>query len=588
MKNIMVLLVCTLGFCCQQSKPTTGEDQQEGNLSDFMVSAPSSVSFTYPPQPKSDYVPKGNRYATEEDAKIIHNANPGDYIIDTPTTGKPKNSIYIHPNQKNDFKLGPGQKILIMGGDYGFIQLHLPRCEGTESNPIVITNFNGQVRIRGSLRKGASPRFLIGNGIENFKLTGKYDPVAQTGDENFQGHLKGYSFNHGTYGFMMDQEWENTNRAGLTVEAQTTFEIEYIEVANGGFAGLSIKNDNPSNPSQPMNIDIHDCFIHDTGSEGIYAGYFRTSEKQHKITGKIHHNRFVRCGTEAIQVGNQGDSCDIYNNVIVAANTTWKSPFQRFHDNGVQLKYKEGTGRFRNNILLGCGGNFMYISFDDKGGVPSRSRPVIIENNLFAYARYLGVFIAKGTDSITPVIFRSNYWSNLEYEYDEVYTDRNKTNCIFKSAGDNTIKISGNIYDTKEVITNQDLLADANTRARTIQMPQFKNSGFPRDFDYRKIEIWSAKIGENDRFTATYPDRSLKGQPNYYKKGDFCLKNSKIYLNVFEGDPMENHGVDPEKDDGTYWVQQVWEKPDGSMCPYPPDNFKLTEDALYSNVGMGL
>jgi hypothetical protein len=86
------------------------------------------------------------RIASALDLKKITNANVGDIIISGPTRID-NNKKIISIDEYFEKKLLPGQKILIAGGDYDAIWIECI-ASGTKNKPIIITNYNGQVKAK--------------------------------------------------------------------------------------------------------------------------------------------------------------------------------------------------------------------------------------------------------------------------------------------------------------------------------------------------------------------------------------------------------------------------------------------------------
>ena len=103
------------------------------------------------------------------------------------------------------------------------------------------------------------------------------------------------------------------------------FELFGLDVDGAGFAGLSAKTD--PNPSMPwfwrengweMYLDIHHCTFRNTVGEGVYIGYFDTSEKEgvnadgetvryhaHIIRDlRVYRCSFIQNGYDSVQINN--------------------------------------------------------------------------------------------------------------------------------------------------------------------------------------------------------------------------------------------------------------------------------------------
>ena len=148
------------------------------------------------------------RIATAQDKKTIPNANPGDIIVSGFTRIYDKKTI-ISVGEKFEDKIFPGTKILIKGGKYDAIWLEC-NAIGSKKNPIVITNYDGQVETK----------HIKIAGLSHFKLTGKYDPQGKTGDSRFKGHARGYAYSQEQYGFYINNQWHNKSKFLLEVTSK--------------------------------------------------------------------------------------------------------------------------------------------------------------------------------------------------------------------------------------------------------------------------------------------------------------------------------------------------------------------------------
>lgn len=226
-------------------------------------------------------------------------------------------------------------RLYIPAGNYTYMRIgNLPNRCGDNQKPLIITNLGGQVRVGGL---GFYYVMSISGGC-NWKLTGKYDPAEETGDINYPGHADGaYANSQGTYGILVDDAYSacedgqegcpynlttcaSTNcpnkATGLTISSNapasqpqpptSDFEISYVEIRDTGFAGLSAKTDNNQNlPCSPeagklcssmtnytmRNVKIHDLYIHDVLSEGMYLGSTQNSAAQHSFENLRVYNK---------------------------------------------------------------------------------------------------------------------------------------------------------------------------------------------------------------------------------------------------------------------------------------------------------
>lgn len=445
----------------------------------------------------------GHRLATTQDALRIKNANEGDLLI----TGSNWGTAQIQNNEFRGFKptLGPGQKILVKGGTYEFIWWNMPDVIGTKENPVIITNYEGQVILKKSTDTGAplKDRFAC-FGMQNFKVTGKYDPVAKTGDKRYQGHDGpwGYSFLHGRYGFVMDGNWEEGTAAFKG--NQTFYEVEYTEVCNGHFAGFSLKNDETPTPLVWMDIDIHDNFLRDIFSEPFYIGKNVTNCSQHGVKGKVHHNLIVRAGTESIQFSNIINRVDVYNNTQIMSSCNWKNAFQDSQNNANQFGVKQGFFVYKGNLVWGSAKKHGDIGIVDNAcDPPDANLPVLIAQNTFAFSRGRSWYLFDNTDLITPLIFDDNDFHLVDSHTNEMYIDENLTDIIRHDRDDAPVHVTNNRYTAgKTFIAGNAATVNTNNTTYTFPWAQFEGSGFHSQFNPLQYEMWAEKMGSNPQFNS--------------------------------------------------------------------------------------
>jgi len=191
--------------------------------------------------------------------------------------------------------IGPGDTLLISAGDRG--RLVFKDITGTEEEPVIIVNEGGIVKIDADeLEAGI---YLLG--CEHVRLTGTGDPDIYYGFEIFNAKTGGGK--------------------GITVrEFSKNIEIDHIEIHDIDGSGISYKT-SKATETRPGWIQhgthIHDTYIHDVTTEGMYIGKYIKGGTEAELDGvNIYNNRIERCGWEAIQVSNGfGDVYVHHNNV---------------------------------------------------------------------------------------------------------------------------------------------------------------------------------------------------------------------------------------------------------------------------------
>lgn len=260
-----------------------------------------------------------------------------------------------------------GAKLAISPGDTLCLQagtkrsLKLLNINGTADKPVVIINCGGQVVISNT---DYHYGFEIANS-RHFRLTG-------TGHQEF------------AYGIKVANTARGIN--GLSIGALSTdFEVDHVEVANAGYAGIMSKTDPGCDGTATRdkfvqrNSIFHDNYIHDVHGEGFYIGnsfYVNGQRKDcngeeirlppHNLEGvKVYNNIVRNTGYDAIQVGCAITDCEIFNNTIENFGTRNTET----QNQGIQInpgtsgvvynnliKNGSGTGIFMNGI----GGNLVF------------------------------------------------------------------------------------------------------------------------------------------------------------------------------------------------------------------------------------
>jgi hypothetical protein len=256
-------------------------------------------------------------------------------------------------------KISPGDTICLQAGTKR--SLKLLNFQGTPEKPLVFINCGGQVVI-------TNPDYHYGFEI----LNSKYFKLTGTGHPDY------------TYGIKIASTAKNIT--GLNLKDQSSdFEVDHIEIANAGYAGIMSKTD-PScdgttsrDSFTQRNISFHDNYIHDVQGEGFYIGnsfYVNGQRKKcngeeirilpHNIEGvKIYNNIIENTGYDGIQVGCVIKDCEVYNNSI----TNYGTRKVATQNQGIQVnpgtsgnvynnlvKNGSGTGIFMN----GMGGNLVF------------------------------------------------------------------------------------------------------------------------------------------------------------------------------------------------------------------------------------
>jgi len=518
------------------------------------------------------------RYSTVADTKSIHNANIGDLIISGSTEiAKGLGAIYIHLNE--NWRINPGNKILIKGGVYEWVAIY-NISSGTSNQPIIITNYDGQVETK---------EFIVA-GLSNFKLTGKYDPKNKTGDVNFKGHASGYAYSQGKYGIYINNQWTSTERFLLSINGSndekkvdypcTNYEIEFIESGNGGYSNV-LKWDNKQGFVD--NVKIHDCYFHDTGGEGIYLGNTDWGKPQQVFMNlSFYNNRLLRCGLDGLQLNRIGENAKIFNNVI-DGGFNWKAPFMEWQDFGASLSFVNGNSFFKNNVIINGSGAFFQSHFRPEPWYLSKSKlkgTISIENNLCLETKSgVGVYLGPVKESLTGININisNNDFDKWKYRYGEVYPKLYDQPYIIYSFYNGKVKLTNNRWDGGEkkyhIIKSQGNiipLSENNTMG-VVNDVEFENY-FGNGYNDIFLEMWAPfiTVDEKQKTFITY----LPGQ--------FVSFKSKIYRCI-----NKNENIMPgiHKNWRFYWELQLFE---GGKYSYPPDDVRIKKNNYHNKLNRGL
>jgi hypothetical protein len=518
------------------------------------------------------------RIATAQDKKTIPNANPGDIIV-SGYTRIYDNKKVISVGDKFEDKIFPGTKILIKGGKYDAIWLEC-NASGSKNNPIVITNYEGQVETR----------HIKIAGLSHFKLTGKYDPKEKTGDYRFKGHEGGYAYSQEQYGFYINNQWQSTSKFLLEVTSKkikntekrqmsSAFELEFIESGNGGYSNV-FKANNEKYISEY--ISIHDCYIHDTNGEGIYLGNTSTKGEQGVFRNiEIYNNRILRTGLDALQLVQVGGKAKIHNNVL-DGGMKWRTAFMDSQNFGASLSFVSGGVEFYNNVIIN-GGNATFQVFLEKESWYEKNdlgKAVDIYNNLFMSSKtglgaYLGPY--KAVLDHTTLILRENDFIANGFQYEKLDEDKEASEYAIIGGYAGAVSLLNNRWfkGEKKVdfhSTNfKSQYQASNNNPASIEIPEFENYA-TNNYGFKYFEQWADKLNLG----------SQKGKPAPYVQGDVVVWKSRIYL-CTQSHAQVEPGIAPSWEQ--YWRQLKFNNGKSAL---PADDVRLKKNNLHAKKGRGV
>lgn len=527
-----------------------------------------------------------NGVADADLANKYPQVNVGDYIY---FNGVGNNSA-IYAQNNGSPTISYPNKILIRGDHYQAISINCAQVNGNNNNQrIPISNFMGQVYVS---------HYLFFSGGSFWRLTGAYEPSLGLGSAYYEGcHQNNstvdFGFSNGNYGIWASREWidEGTNLLRVSGTA-TGFEIDHIEISDGGFSGLMLKYDDMDIHSMD-DVELHHLYIHDIGSEGMYIGSTQ-SDPQHVFNNlHIHHCAILRTGGESIQIGQQSGGCLVEHNVLWGA-FDWLSPFNRWQDNVFQLGARNGDITIRNNILLGAAGNAFSAFSRPKTGIVPNGLPITLEKNLIWCSRSsIGVYQGGPSDGVTPWVWKDNYAGKFFFDWDRVYTTAVNQSHIVAIGIQNsaiTTSVTGNRFDATRSSfytlwgSGSVQVTASNNSQITLDNPQFRN--FLKETDglnYLKWTRWTANIGEEAAFPST---NTNKGQPVTYTVGDVVQYHVNGRTRFYKC--LQTHSLqEPDTEGNAYWELLTWNNK-GHLSYLPPDDVRLDMGSFYYTENIGL
>lgn len=519
-----------------------------------------------------------NGFADSELAARFPNVREGDYVL-------------LEPNVDHEHLfLGNGlpaisfpARIWIRGDEYGVILLALDSVEGNSPDErIIISNLEGQIR--------ANKVQLIGGSY--WRLTGQFDPEDGIGDERYPGCEKNgssvdFGFSAGTYGWDIRNAY-TSDEIGLQIYGEATgFEVDHLEISDGGFAGLMMKSEDSN--SDMNDVYLHHLYIHDVGGEGMYLGS-TNPDPQHQLNRlKVEFCNIMRSGAEGIQAGQLGPGCEIRNNVMWGG-MHWMSPFNIYQDHGMQIAIRNGGSVIENNIILASGNAFFNVKMTPHAVDPPNADSLILRNNLGYLCRGpFAAYMSEESDLVTPVLWRGNYFAEFQYNYDRVYLTRPWVEPAIRIASKTiTIIFRDNVIDkTKsqmfELWNNGDAtVVDLGSHRSDLPPLSFRNLAGEYD-NYLDWYFYFDEVGEHPDF----PEKNtLKGTPIIYKPGDIVGVpvdgDTRFFkcLNTISS-------MSPLVDSTDSWQLLYWVY-EGDTTYNPPDDVRLQEENFYSLKSMGV
>jgi hypothetical protein len=235
----------------------------------------------------------------------------------------------------------------------------------------------------------------------------------------------------GTYGIKI----QGGHIGAALGDLSTNFEVDHLEVANSGFAGIMAKTDPSCDPASwrenftMKNVNFNYNYVHDSGGEGFYVGnsFFMNGVNTDcgvKFPHEIHYlrlyNNIVKnSGWDGIQVGCATVGAKVYGNTI--ENYGQLNQFNQ--RNGMQLG--EGTGGL-------CYGNFIKNGNGNGMNILGLGTNVIY-NNVIVDTGDMGIFCDERYTPGPGFKFINNTIINAKTDGIRLYAEKVEMNVIINN-----------------------------------------------------------------------------------------------------------------------------------------------------------
>lgn len=516
-----------------------------------------------------------NGIADEEVAAIFPQVTVGDYLFLEPNVGS-DNLFYGGGIPRIRYP----SKIWIRADEYDVILLNLDSIEGNSPEErIIISNLEGQVRARKVLLEGG----------KNWRLTGQWSPQQGIGHESYRGcdtdsSTADFGFSAGNYGWRISNSY-TSDEVGLQIYGTATgFEIDHIEICDGGFAGLMMKSEDGTEDME--DVYLHHLYIHDVGGEGMYLGS-TNPDPQHQLNRlTVEYCVLLRTGAEAMQAGQLGPGCTVRNNVLWGG-MDWLAPFALHQDHGMQVAIRNGGILIENNIILGSGNGFFNIRMNPHPEQIPNEDSLIFRNNLGWQCRGpLAAFMGEETNLVTPVLWKENYFGDFRYDYDRVYLNRPLSNHLIRVASVGIdVAFQDNLQDDKirrlfDRWGATGNLIDLGNHQVDLPKPEFRGMPIGNFLDWK---FYTDTVGN----AIDFPEKNTrKGEIVTFQPGEVVgipFEGKTRYYRCLQA----IQGQQPSSLGDEFWELMIWiNGRDTSFIP--PDDVRLTPESFYFQRGMGM
>lgn len=516
-----------------------------------------------------------NGIADEEVAAIFPQVAAGDYLFLEPNVGT-DNLFYGGGITRISYPA----KIWIRADEYDVILINLDSLAGNSPEErIIISNLEGQVKARKVLLEGG----------KFWRLSGQWSEQQGIGHKSFRGcdsdsSSVNFGYSSGKYGWWISNSY-TSDEVGLQVYGTATgFEIDHIEICDGGFAGLMIKSEDGTEDME--DVSLHHLYIHDVGGEGMYLGS-TNPDPQHQFNRlTVEYCALLRTGAEALQAGQLGPGCVISNNVLWGG-MDWMAPFALHQDHGMQIATRNGGTLVENNIILGSGNGFLNIRMNPHPEQSPNDDSLIFRNNLGWQCRGpLAAFMGEETNFVTPVLWKENYFGDFRYDYDRVYLNRPLSNHLIRVASFGIdVAFQDNLQDDKvrRLFDRWGATGNLiNLGNHQVDLPKPEFRGMPID-NFLDWKFYTDTVGN----AIDFPEKNTrKGEIATFQPGEVVglpVDGTTRYYRCLQ--PVI--GQQPGRLGDEFWELMIWEH-NGDSSYIPPDDVRCTPESFYYQRGMGV
>jgi len=528
--------------------------------------------------------------ATREDIKLYGNyITAGDLIIDTPTGTYPDriNKVMYNRISTTFPGLREDATIWVDGKKLGsFCEFRL--LNGTETTPWHISNATVKpipgTRMDGIYTKNSYGGFLyLIQGLKNIRIDGGSD-IKYPGLTAFP---KDRVFLKGSFGIGATSTgiYKGYHAFSIGVLDSGSIYIESIE----GEHGFSVLRLEGGSYDWIASVEIKNCYIHDSNSEGMYIGATHAPPLAKIKDLKIHNVICARTGSESLQMQHLIGNSHVSNITIYSPDTGFLKQFGKGQDTGIQLNVDQGKCILENIIVDSWGSHGINLFGSDAFPADSTSFTTI-KNVLFNDGRGQAIYPHRSCSYGMKWHFQDIYIRKPTNEYflneNVVVPDYS----VCKNEGTDFISFNRITYDGTLPHLFQDSILEQSVAKTKENLPpvEYVNAGFYEPAS--KIKVWQP-------YYAYYLTGVVK-QVTHWNMGDIAEDMEPGSLPVFckcivahdslTTRPKEssNYMILSWDENGVRNDQPQWNK-NSVQRSYPPDDLRVRQNSFYGNLNIG-